>query len=86
MDSAIRFFSILPNMLRYSCLSFFQVLCNIQVFARAIPSMFAPYFEDFFISCSDTYEIRSLKLNILSSIATVSSISAILKEFQVSYS
>ncbi|KAK3005128.1 hypothetical protein RJ639_017852 [Escallonia herrerae] len=58
------------------------VLCNIQVFAKAMPSLFAPHFEDFFISSSDTYQIKALKLEILSSIATDSSISAIFQEFQ----
>lgn len=62
------------------------MLCNIQVFAKAIPSLFAPYYEDFFISSSDTYQIRSLKLDILSYTATASSISAILREFQVFFS
>ncbi|PKI46578.1 hypothetical protein CRG98_032920, partial [Punica granatum] len=59
-----------------------NVLYNIQVFAKAMPSLFAPYYEDFFISSSDTYQIRSLKLDILSSIAMDSSVSAILREFQ----
>ncbi|KAK2999987.1 hypothetical protein RJ639_024452 [Escallonia herrerae] len=61
-----------------------QVLCNIQVFAKVMPSLFAPHFEDFFISSSDTYQIKALKLEILSSIATDSSISAIFQEFQFS--
>lgn len=60
-----------------------QVLCNIQVFAKAMPSLFAPHFEDFFICSSDSYQIKALKLEILSSIATDSSISFIFKEFQV---
>lgn len=60
-----------------------QVLCNLQVFARAMPSLFAPYFEDFFICSSDSYQIKALKLEILSSIATDSSISSIFREFQV---
>lgn len=64
-------------------LHFFQVLCNIQVFAKAMPSLFAPHFEDFFICSSDSYQIKALKLEILSSIATDSSISFIFKEFQV---
>lgn len=60
-----------------------QVLCNIQVFAKAIPSLFSPYFEDFFICSSDSYQIKALKLDILAHIATDSSIPFILKEFQV---
>lgn len=60
-----------------------QVLCNIQVFSKAMPSLFASYSEDFFICSSDTYQIKALKLEILANIATESSISVILQEFQV---
>lgn len=59
------------------------MLCNIQVFAKAMPSLFATNFEDFYIVSSDTSQIKALKLDILSSIATESSIPFILKEFQV---
>ncbi|PPE00252.1 hypothetical protein GOBAR_DD02730 [Gossypium barbadense] len=59
-----------------------DVLCNIQVFAKAMPSLFAPYHEDFFVYSSDSYQVKVLKLEILSSIATDSSISSIFKEFQ----
>ncbi|KAL7108963.1 hypothetical protein ACP275_06G146100 [Erythranthe tilingii] len=69
-------------LLRSSSSSKYVVLCNIQVFAKAVPSLFCPYFEDFFISSSDSYQIKTLKLEILSSIATSSSISAIFLEFQ----
>lgn len=60
-----------------------QVLCNIQVFAKAMPSLFAPHYQDFFICSLDSYQIKALKLEILSFIATDSCISSILKEFQV---
>ncbi|KAL6581157.1 hypothetical protein OROMI_007080 [Orobanche minor] len=70
-------------LLRSSSSSKYVVLCNIQVFAKAMPSPFHPYFEDFFISTSDSYQIKALKLEILSSIATYSSISSILLEFQM---
>ncbi|CAA0809407.1 AP3-complex subunit beta-A [Striga hermonthica] len=69
-------------LLRSSSSSKYVVLCNIQVFAKAVPSLFSPYFEDFFISSSDSYRLKSLKLEILSSIATSSSMSSILLEFQ----
>jgi len=59
------------------------VLCNIQIFAKAAPSLFAPYFEDFFICSTDSYQTRALKLEILSTIATDSSVQAIFDEFQV---
>ncbi|KAL8470498.1 hypothetical protein ACS0TY_033119 [Phlomoides rotata] len=69
-------------LLRSSSPSKYVVLCNIQVFAKAMPSIFSLYYEDFFISSSDSYRIKSLKLEILSSIATESSISSIFLEFQ----
>ncbi|KAF8397480.1 hypothetical protein HHK36_016397 [Tetracentron sinense] len=62
--------------------SLLQVLCNIQVFAKAMPFLFAPHFEDFFICSSDSYQIKALKLEILSTIATDSSILNIFQEFQ----
>ncbi|XP_021610214.1 AP3-complex subunit beta-A isoform X2 [Manihot esculenta] len=69
-------------LLRSSSSSKYVVLCNIQVFAKAMPSLFAPHFEDFFIISSDSYQIKALKLEILCSITTESSISSIFKEFQ----
>lgn len=69
-------------LLRSSHVSKYVVLCNIQVFAKAMPFLFAPHFEDFFISSSDSYQIKALKLEILSSIAMDSSISSIFQEFQ----
>ncbi|KAH9766699.1 AP3-complex subunit beta-A [Citrus sinensis] len=58
------------------------VLCNIQVFAKALPHLFVPHYEDFFVSSSDSYQSKALKLEILSSIVTESSISSVFKEFQ----
>ncbi|KAF7831069.1 AP3-complex subunit beta-A [Senna tora] len=69
-------------LLRSSHASRYVVLCNIQVFAKAMPSLFVPHYEDFFICSSDSYQIKALKLEILCSIATDSSILFILKEFQ----
>lgn len=68
--------------LRSSHASKYVMLCNILVFAKTVPSLFAPYFEDFFICSSDPYHIRALKLEILSTIATESSVPIILEEFQ----
>ncbi|WOH12388.1 hypothetical protein DCAR_0831891 [Daucus carota subsp. sativus] len=68
--------------LRSSSASAYVALCNIQVFAKAMPSLFASYSEDFFICSSDTYQIKALKLEILSNIATESSIPVIFQEFQ----
>ncbi|CAH1414632.1 unnamed protein product [Lactuca virosa] len=59
-----------------------QVLCNIQVFTKVMPSLFDPNFEDFFINTSDAYQVKSLKLEIISSIATDESISVIFQELQ----
>lgn len=60
----------------------YVVLCNIQVFAKVIPSLFAAYYEDFFVHSSDIYQIRALKLEILSAIVTEASSQFILEEFQ----
>ncbi|CAI9274283.1 unnamed protein product [Lactuca saligna] len=59
-----------------------EVLCNIQVFTKVMPSLFAPNFEDLFTNTSYAYQVKSLKLEILSSIATDESISIILQELQ----
>ncbi|PON44747.1 AP-3 complex subunit beta [Parasponia andersonii] len=69
-------------LLRSSNASKYVVLCNIQVFSKAMPSLFAPYFEDLFVCSSDSYHIKALKLDILASIATDTSISQVFKEFQ----
>ncbi|KAK1571525.1 hypothetical protein Q3G72_018592 [Acer saccharum] len=68
--------------LRSSRASKYVVLCNILVFVKAMPYLFVPYYEDFFISSSDSYQTRALKLEILSSIVTDSSIPSVFKEFQ----
>lgn len=52
-------------------------------FAKAVPSLFDSFYEDFFISSSDSYQIRTVKLEILSTIATESSVPFIFEEFQV---
>ncbi|GAB2288734.1 hypothetical protein Dimus_023050 [Dionaea muscipula] len=81
-DNLQRIVKPLLFLLRSSSDSHYVVLCNIQVFAKAMPSLFASYYEDFFISSSDSYQIKSLKLEILASIATDSSIHYIFQEFQ----
>lgn len=68
--------------LRSSSASKYVVLCNIQVFAKALPHLFMPHYEDFFVSSSDSYQTKALKLEILSSIVTESSLSSVFKEFQ----
>ncbi|CAH9121359.1 unnamed protein product [Cuscuta epithymum] len=69
-------------LLRSSNASRYVVLCNIQVFAKTMPSLFRSHFEDFFISPTDSYQIKFLKLEILSLIATESSTPSIFQEFQ----
>lgn len=56
------------------------------MFAKALPHLFVPHYEDFFVSSSDSYQSKALKLEILSSIVTESSISSVFKEFQVIFS
>ncbi|KAF7849574.1 hypothetical protein BT93_L0619 [Corymbia citriodora subsp. variegata] len=82
MEDVKRIVKPLLFVLRSSNASRHVVLCNIQVFAKAMPSLFAMNFEDFYIVSSDTCQIKALKLDILASIATESSIPFILKEFQ----
>lgn len=81
-DDVHRIVKPLLFVLRSSRASKYVVLCNIQVFAKVMPSLFAEYYEDFFISTSETYQIKALKLDILSLIATDSSIPCIFQEFQ----
>ncbi|XP_056696390.1 AP3-complex subunit beta-A isoform X3 [Spinacia oleracea] len=81
-DNVNRIVKPLLFVLRSSRASKYVVLCNIQVFAKVMPSLFADYYEDFFISTSETYQIKALKLDILSLIATDSSIPSIFQEFQ----
>ncbi|EAY77414.1 hypothetical protein OsI_05405 [Oryza sativa Indica Group] len=60
----------------------YVMLGNILVFAKTAPQLFAPFYEDFFICTSDPYQTKALKLEILTTIATESSIPAIFEEFQ----
>lgn len=81
-DDVNRIVKPLLFVLRSSRAAKFVVLCNILVFARVMPSLFADHYEDFFISASDPHQIKALKLEILSLIATDSSIPYIFQEFQ----
>ncbi|KAH6827929.1 protein affected trafficking 2 [Perilla frutescens var. hirtella] len=81
-EDIIKIVKPLLFLLRSSSSSKYVVLCNIQVFAKAMPSLFSPYYEDFFISSLDSYRTKTLKLEILSTIATQSSIASIFLEFQ----
>lgn len=81
-ENIIKIVKPLLFLLRSSSSSKYVVLCNIQVFAKAMPSLFSSYYEDFFISSLDSYRTKTLKLEILSTIVTQSSISSIFLEFQ----
>ncbi|PWA82305.1 AP-3 complex subunit beta [Artemisia annua] len=82
MEDIAKIVKPLLFLLRSSNAAKYVVLCNIQVFAKVMPSLFASNFEDFFISSSDAYQVKALKLEILSFIATDVSISVIFQEFQ----
>ncbi|KAG0496989.1 hypothetical protein HPP92_001680, partial [Vanilla planifolia] len=82
MDEVQKIVKPLLFLLRSSHASKYVVLCNIHAFAKSVPSLFSPHYEDFFIHSSDLYQIKALKLEILSAIATDSSIPFILEEFQ----
>ncbi|KAJ1695433.1 hypothetical protein LUZ63_012131 [Rhynchospora breviuscula] len=69
-------------LLRSSSAVKYVVLCNILAFAKAAPLLFDSFYEDFFISSSDSYQIKTIKLEILSTIATKSSVPFIFEEFQ----
>ncbi|CAM6097008.1 unnamed protein product [Calypogeia fissa] len=69
-------------LLQSSFESQYVVLANIATFVRQAPSLFEPYYEEFFISSQDGGQIRALKLDILCLLATESSIQSILEEFQ----
>ncbi|KAJ7516116.1 hypothetical protein O6H91_22G043400 [Diphasiastrum complanatum] len=69
-------------LLRSSPDSQYVVLSNIAMLVEAMPDLFENQYEDLFIRASDADHVRALKLDILVSIATESSISAILQEFQ----
>ncbi|CAL1387348.1 unnamed protein product [Linum trigynum] len=81
-DNIQRLVKPLLFLLRSSRSSNYVVLCNIQVFAKAMPYLFASHFENFFILSTDSYQTKALKLEILCTISTDSSIASILKEFQ----
>eukprot|EP01018_Ginkgo_biloba_P021382 Gb_19472 [translate_table: standard] len=82
MRDAKRIVKPLLFLLRSSYDSQYVVLANLATFVGAMPSFFEPYFEDFFVRSSDTYQMKAIKLDILSLIATESSIHTILQEFQ----
>ncbi|GLJ04692.1 hypothetical protein SUGI_0001410 [Cryptomeria japonica] len=69
-------------LLRSSYDSQYVVLANLATFVGEMPSLFEQNFEDFFIRSSDTYHMRAIKLEILSIVATESSIHTILQELQ----
>lgn len=60
-----------------------QVLLCIATFVGVVPSLFHDFYEEFFVRPSDNQAIRAVKLDILTQVATETSINAILEELQV---
>ncbi|KAJ3676437.1 hypothetical protein LUZ60_003849 [Juncus effusus] len=69
-------------LLRSSPASKYVVLCNVIVFAKKAPELFEEFYEDFFVLNSDPYQVKTLKLEILSTVATEKTIPFIFEEFQ----
>lgn len=61
----------------------YVVLANIATMAATRPDLFQPYISEFFVSASEPSFVRSLKLEILTYLASSSNITKILKEFNV---
>uniref|UniRef100_A0A674CZH6 AP-3 complex subunit beta n=1 Tax=Salmo trutta TaxID=8032 RepID=A0A674CZH6_SALTR len=62
------------------------VLQNIATMSIQRKGMFEPYMKSFYVRSTDATHIKSLKLEILTSLANEANISTILREFQVSFS
>ncbi|XP_037548106.1 AP-3 complex subunit beta-1 [Nematolebias whitei] len=60
----------------------FVVLQNIATMSIQRKGMFEPYLKSFYIRSTDATHIKTLKLEILTSLATEANISTILREFQ----
>lgn len=69
-NSFVGFHSVLSLILSDACLS------------HAMQGMFEPFLKSFFVRTSDATHIKLLKLEILTTLATETSISVILREFQ----
>ena len=63
----------------------YVVLANIATMAATRPELFQPYIAEFFVSAAEPSFIRSLKLEILTYVASSSNITKVLKEFNVRY-
>ena len=62
----------------------FIVLSNIATMAKERPTMFTDSLKEFYVFSTDPHFIRVLKLEILSLLATETTVHQILKEFRVS--
>lgn len=60
------------------------VLSNIATMALNKRGMFEPYIKSFYIRANDPIHVKLLKLEILTSLATDSNVSVMMREFQVS--
>ncbi|KAI8480982.1 AP-3 complex subunit beta-2 [Branchiostoma belcheri] len=58
------------------------VLSNVATLTTIRKGMFEPYLKSFFVRPSDPIHVRTLKLEILTNLATETSISTVLREFQ----
>lgn len=61
----------------------FVVLSNIASMSAVRPTLFDAYLKSFYVRSNDPTQIKLLKLEILTNLATETSISTILREFQV---
>lgn len=58
------------------------VLCNIATMAKERAELFVPYVKDFYVFSTDPLFVKQVKLEILSLLATESTVHAILKELR----
>lgn len=58
------------------------VLTTIASLAAKRRALFVPYLKSFFVRCSDPTQVKTLKLQLLTTLASESSIGCILREFQ----
>jgi AP-3 complex subunit beta len=72
----------LARILRSNREAQYVVLANIATMACTRPSMFEPQLSEFFVSAGDAEFTRTLKLEILTQIATENNIQRILREFK----
>lgn len=80
---AVRIGKPLVRILKSSRETQYVVLANIATMAATRPELFQAYIAEFFVSASEPSFIRSLKLEILTYLASSANITKVLKEFNV---